>query len=191
MQLRTRWLAMAAGLAVWVSAGHPALAHGGGNERQGTPAHGDHDRGDRPANRAPENLSFSLSGSQVPGGGDPNGRADAVLALDPGNDVVCLRTRWRDLAGEVTAIHIHHAPKGQTGPHHIDLLNDEHLAGNWNQVEFCVKVGAGQHHAHSAEGGNADTADPIQEVIDHPADFYLNIHSTAHPTGAIRGQLDS
>ncbi|HEU5449335.1 MAG TPA: CHRD domain-containing protein [Acidimicrobiia bacterium] len=73
--------------------------------------------------------------------------------------------------------HVHRAPAGETGPHHIELLNDEKLAGSRNQVEFCVHP----------EG----SADALQEVVDDPDGFYLNVHSTAYPNGAIRGQLDS
>jgi hypothetical protein len=128
----------------------------------------------------------------VPGGGDPEGRAGAALRLDPEAEVVCLRANWRDLAGHVTAIHLHRGPEGETGPHHIDLLDDEHLAGRANAVEFCVQVrGEGPHHAQEAGHGTASSAaDRIQEVVDDPGSFYLNIHSTAFPKGAVRGQLE-
>jgi hypothetical protein len=32
--------------------------------------------------------------------------------------------------------------------------------------------------------------DKIDEVLDNPSEFYLNLHTTAHKDGAIRGQLD-
>jgi hypothetical protein len=92
-------------------------------------------------------------------------------------ELVCLTAHWDGLAGDVTGLHVHRAPAGETGPHHIELLNDEKLAGARNQVEFCVHP----------EG----SADALQEVVDDPDGFYLNVHSTAYPKGAIRGQLAS
>jgi hypothetical protein len=126
-------------------------------------------------------LAFKLSGSQVPGGGDPDGKGSAVLRLHPAKGVVCFKVRWSRLDGEVTAMHIHAAPAGQVGGHHIDLFNDEHFVGERNRVEACVRV-ASHDPAHSPR-------ELIQDVIDDPEDFYLNVHSTAFPPGAIRGQL--
>jgi hypothetical protein len=37
--------------------------------------------------------------------------------------------------------------------------------------------------------GEGDRADVIQQVVDNPAQFYLNVHWTAFPDGAIRGQI--
>lgn len=177
--MRTRLLVMVAILTVSVPVGGAALAdHGpdGGQERPDS-------------RRAPSRFPFELTGSQVPGGGDPQGQGRALLTLDPDNDVVCLRADWERLAGEVTAIHVHRGPAGENGPHHIEILNDESLAGEWNRVELCVKVVGGQHHGE-VEGHDAGSgSDPVREVGEDPAGFYVNVHSTAHKGGAIRGQI--
>ncbi len=135
-----------------------------------------------------------MSGEQVPGEGDPSGRANVNLQLDPAKETVCLRADWRDLQGDVTALHVHRGPAGETGPHHIEILNDERLAGASNQVQFCVRVvggHSGQEAGDHQGAGNhgTDPAEAIQEVVDNPAGFYLNVHSTAFPDGAIRGQI--
>lgn len=170
--MRTRPLLLTAVVVVSVAVGNTALADGG-HDHGGQGGQG----GEAPeAHHRNASVAFALTGEQVPGGGDPNGRAQAGLRLEPEAELVCLRSMWRRLAGEVTAIHLHRGPEGQTGPHHIDLLDKVSLAGEDNRVEFCVKVAGG--------------ADRIQEAVDDPGGFYLNIHTTDYPQGAVRGQLD-
>ncbi|MGH9010415.1 MAG: CHRD domain-containing protein [Acidimicrobiia bacterium] len=190
--MQPRLVVTAAVLAAAMSMGTSALAHGGGGEPSPPPADRQGNAGpDRPHHRGA--FSFPLSGSQVPGGGDPQGRGQATLRLDPERETVCLGSNWEGLAGDVTALHIHRAPEGQTGPHHIEILNDESLSGTWNHVEFCVHVASAQHahhEGHDAHGSGGDAADVIQDVVDDPGAFYLNVHTSAFPKGAIRGQLD-
>jgi hypothetical protein len=181
--MRTRLFLPAAVVSAVVALGGTAFAHGGsGSEHRAEPR-----RGNR--------FSFEVTGSQVPGGGDSRGAGHVAMALDPDKDVVCLRANWQGLEGEVTAIHIHKGPKGQNGPHHVEILNDESLAGGWNRVEFCVKVNGGEVHAHDAHAhdahgeGHQGGSDPIEEMLGDPHRFYLNIHTTAFPKGALRGQL--
>ena len=142
---------------------------------------GHHERGASGPGRRSRVLfqAFGLAGA---GRGDPDGKESAVLRLYPDKEVVCFTVDWSRLNGEVTAMHIHAAPAGQTGGHHIDLFNAEHFRGKWNRVKACVQV---QSHdpAHTPRA-------LIEEVIDNPEGFYLNVHSTAYPPGAIRGQLD-
>ncbi|HET9770928.1 MAG TPA: CHRD domain-containing protein [Acidimicrobiia bacterium] len=196
--MRGRLVLAAAVLATWASTGGAALAHGGGGHGGGghhppPPAdrpresHGDRHGGERAHQRA--TFSLALTGAQVPGSGDPNGRGQATLQLDPARETVCLRANWRGLQGDVTALHIHRAPEGRTGPHHIEILNDERLTGAQNQVEFCVRVAGGHHGQEAGPHGGAEPADVIQAVVDDPGQFYLNVHSTAFPEGAIRGQI--
>ena len=126
-------------------------------------------------------FAVKLSGSQVPGGGDPDAKGFALIRMNPKTETVCLGVAWAKVDGAVTAMHIHMGKAGTTGAHHIELLNDEHLAGGHNFFRTCVQ---GQKHEGMSAG------DAIKEVIDDPSNFYLNIHSTAYEKGALRGQLD-
>ena len=62
---------------------------------------------------------------------------------------------------------------GKDGPHPIDFFNDQHFSGTGSTASGC----------------SSSTRDKIQAVINHPADYYVIIHTTAFTEGAIRGQL--
>ncbi len=118
-------------------------------------------------------FSTQLTSREVPGGGDPNGRGSAQLNLDIHQETACFTIRWSGLAGGVTALHLHVAVPGSEGPHWIDFFNNQHFPGSLNEGSGCVPT----------------ARDKIQAVIDNPSAYYLNLHSTAHEKGAIRGQL--
>lgn len=154
-----------------MAVGAPALAGQGGKQR--------------PAGRELASISSALSGPQVPGGADADGRGRAHLELRPGQGSVCFAIRWKGIDGVVTAAHIHKGARGAVGPHHIDLFNDESFVGRRNTVAACVQVEDGEH-------GSTDTVtagEKLRAVIENPGDYYLNVHSSAFPDGAIRGQL--
>ena len=115
-----------------------------------------------------------LSGDELEDGGDRHGRGVAGLDFDPEYERVCYFVNWERLDGAVTAFHLHNAPRRQDGGHWIDFFNDKHFDGDRSTVTSCV-------HASRSE---------IYAVLDHPSEFYLNLHTTAHKDGAIRGQLD-
>jgi hypothetical protein len=125
-------------------------------------------------------FSVQLTGRHIPGGGDSHGQGHARLELDPEHETACFVVTWNKLDGAVTAFHLHAAPAGQEGPHWIDFFNDKRFAGARNTVSGCVHVD-GSH--------GMSPRDKIQAVIHDPSNFYLNVHSTAFPDGAIRGQL--
>ncbi len=156
---------------------------GGGGGTGGGPGTGGGSGGGEATGRT---ISLVLNGARIPGGGDPNGRGTARFELSPDRASVCFEIRWRGLDGVVTAAHVHRAARGATGPHHIDLVNDEHLVGERNLLAACVQV---QDGGHGHGGGGATAAETIEQVIASPKDFYLNVHTTAFPAGAIRGQL--
>lgn len=123
---------------------------------------------------------LELSGDAVPGGRDEEADGVARLKFDPKRETLCLATAWKDLAGSVTAMHLHKGVAGKTGDHHIEILDDEHLAGGNNMFGTCVQVQG--HMGHTGR-------ELIEAVLDDPEGYYLNVHSTKYPKGALRGQL--
>ncbi|PZS29547.1 MAG: hypothetical protein DLM61_12645 [Pseudonocardiales bacterium] len=128
---------------------------------------------DNPQPQGPGHYSIPLTPEEVTGGGDHGGSGSARVDFDVAKQTVCYALSWKDLHGDVTMAHIHLAPRGKDGPHPIDFFTDQHFSG------------AGS----TASGCSSSTRDKIQAVIGHPAGYYVIIHTTAFPDGAIRGQL--
>lgn len=173
------------------------------------------DSADQGHDMAEKLITVPLTGGQVPGGaGDAGGSGTAELTFKPAAGQMCFDMTWSGLGGDVTAIHLHKGPQGVNGGHHFDLFNDTHLVGSDNHVLGCVSVtdpAAGDHASHAgAAGGSAmgsgmdsvgdhgtehdaqagfSASHAIQAIIGSPAEYYLNIHSSEHDKGAIRGQL--
>ena len=118
-------------------------------------------------------FSIQLTGREVPDGGDPDGQGSATLDLDPQKQQTCFTISWTRLSGTVTALHLHAAARGSEGPHWIDFFNNQSFPGAQSTASGCVPT----------------PRDKIDAVINHPADYYLNVHSTTFEKGAIRGQL--
>jgi CHRD domain-containing protein len=120
-------------------------------------------------------FAIQLTSGEVPEGGDPHGQGSATLDLKPQEETACFTIQWSQLSGEVTALHLHAAARGSEGPHAIDFFNNQHFPGEQNKASGCVPT----------------PRDKINTIIGHPADYYLNVHSSAFPNGALRGQLHS
>ncbi|MDQ2881406.1 MAG: CHRD domain-containing protein [Actinomycetota bacterium] len=128
---------------------------------------------DDPQPQGPGHYMIQLTPEEVTGGGNQGASGSARVDFDVAHNTVCYALSWKDLRGDVTMAHIHVAPPGQDGPHPIDFFNDQHFPG------------AGS----TASGCSTSTPDKMKAVIDHPAGYYVIIHTTAFPDGAIRGQL--
>lgn len=118
-------------------------------------------------------YTINLTPEEVTGGGDHGGSGSARVDLDAAHQKVCYALSWKDLHGDATMAHLHLAPRGKDGPHPIDFFNDQHFSGTGSTASGC----------------SSSTRDKIQAVINHPADYYVIIHTTAFTEGAIRGQL--
>jgi len=103
-------------------------------------------------------------------GGD--GTGEAILIVNPNTDTVCFVARWRDVAGDIFAAHIHEAPAGVAGGIVVPLLGPVSLASE-DMARGCVPV----------------DGEILDEINANPSGFYINFHSTVHPMGALRDQL--
>jgi CHRD domain-containing protein len=111
-----------------------------------------------------------LEGSKEVGGGDPDGFGSATGVVTAA-DTVCFALVVKRLDPPVAA-HIHSAQRGVNGPVVVPLTAP--TSGDPGTSSGCVS--------------GLDTA-LVDNLLEHPARYYWNVHTTAYPGGAIRGQL--
>lgn len=80
--------------------------------------------------------------------------------------------------GTYTRAHIHKAPAGVNGGIHWDFLEPADPATSISDQPSQLRGGA-----RARTGANA------ADLLANPAGYYVNVHSTAFPAGALRGQL--
>jgi len=118
-------------------------------------------------------FEVALTGAEeVPGPGDADASGTAHLELNQGQGNVCFDLAWDDIDGTVVAAHIHAAPAGVAGPVVVPLFAAA-FSGT-DAASGCVK--------------NVSEA-LIKAIRQDPAAYYVNVHSTVFPAGAVRGQL--
>ena len=113
-------------------------------------------------------LATDLSaGNEVPPSGTgASGTAD--VTLNQGLGEVCVDISASGLSAPVVAGHIHHAPAGVNGGVVVNL--------GVNSADYSACIG----------GVNKEL---IKDIRQNPQNYYINIHTTAVPSGEIRGQL--
>lgn len=115
-------------------------------------------------------FSTSLTGAaEIPGPGDPDGSGSISLTINPGAEQVCYDVHVENL-DEVILGHIHVGTADVAGPIVVDLMPEIDASGNGSK---CVH-------------GDRST---LVAIIANPAGYYVNIHTTVFPAGAVRGQL--
>jgi len=112
-----------------------------------------------------------LSGANEVPPADPDGEGAAAVTIDTANNEVCIDMRVANL-DTVTMAHIHHAPAGTNGP-------------------VVVPAGVSFANLPTPTSANCVAVDPtlIADMVANPANYYVNVHTTTFPGGAIRGQL--
>ena len=105
--------------------------------------------------------------AEVPGPGDNDGSGTIKLTFNPDKGEVCYELTVANIQ-EATAAHLHEGAAGQDGP---------------------VKVGLDAPKTGTAQG--CKSADPalVRTILQNPGQYYVNIHNTEFPKGAVRGQL--
>ena len=113
-------------------------------------------------------LQTSLTPSaEIPGPGDPNAEASgtATVTVNPGQRRVCYDVAVSGLTGDVTIAHIHSGVITASGPPVVDLIPPV--------GENCVTV----------------TRALATAILKNPQNYYVNVHTSVRPAGAVRGQL--
>ncbi len=114
--------------------------------------------------------------------GDPNGRGSAyVFGIDGDPTTLCYvlevdRIAELDQApGNGRAAHIHAGAKGTNGPVEVNLAWPQD-----GQAADCLTEG---------EAGKGLDPGEVQRILANPSEYYVNVHNTEFPGGAVRGQL--
>lgn len=109
-------------------------------------------------------LSAALEGTPD---GDTEGSGSASVSIDPEAEEVCYELEVSDIS-EPTMAHIHRGAEGESGGVVVDFNLPQH------GMNGCVTV---------SDSG------VIEEIIENPRNFYVNVHNEDYPGGAVRGQL--
>ncbi len=113
-------------------------------------------------------MKIALSGgAEVPGPGDTDGSGMANLTLNHDKGEVCYEITVKDIQTP-TAAHIHLGTADKSGG--VKVAFKKAADGMW---KGCV---------------NADKA-LLNDLMQNPGNYYVNVHNAEFPNGAVRGQL--
>ncbi len=112
-------------------------------------------------------LSADLSSTnEVPDSGT-GASGSATFTLNQGQGTICFSVQADGLAGAVLAGHIHVGEAGANGG-------------------VVVNLGLGEGMSRCVDGVDKAT---IKAIRQSPESYYINVHTSAVPSGEIRGQL--
>jgi CHRD domain len=114
-------------------------------------------------------ITVQLSGpAETPTPGDPDGSGTATLRFNPGQGQICYELKVKGI-DTANAAHIHIGPPGQAGDVAVPL------------------------ETPNAEGTSKGCAtvdrQVLKQIMDDPSGYYVNVHNSKYPNGALRGQL--
>lgn len=115
-----------------------------------------------------DRMQVLLGGAaEVPEPGDPDGKGLLQLAFDKAKSQICydIKVENIDIA---TGVYIHSGSKGQAG---------------------AAKVILGVPGEGTAQGCVKSDPQLMQDILQNPSNYYVNVHNDEFPEGAIRGQL--
>lgn len=114
-------------------------------------------------------ITTLTGAAEVPGPGDPDGTGTARITLNPGTGQVCWEIQVAGITLPATGAHIHEGAVGVAGP--VDVALSAPDADGF------------------ASGCTTVDREEILEIIQHPEEYYVNVHTSDYPGGALRGQL--
>jgi CHRD domain-containing protein len=114
-------------------------------------------------------LSATLTGAaEVPTAGDPDATGTATVNLDVSKREVCYEVALQKVDRPV-GMHIHEGQAGKNG----DVVVPFETPAADTTTKGCANV----------------DATLIGRLAANPENFYVNVHTTTYPQGAVRGQL--
>ena len=115
-------------------------------------------------------ATAALTGAEAtPNPGDPDGSGTSTVRLGASASEVCFEIQVSGITLPAAAAHIHRGARGVAGP-------------------IVVPLTAPDANGTASGCTNAD-AGLLGEINANPADFYVNVHTSDFPAGAVRGQL--
>lgn len=116
-------------------------------------------------------LMTTLTGAaEIPGPGDPDGFGVASLSLRNGRSEICYDISVMEVTLPATSAHIHEIdPELGFGP-------------------IVVALSAPGESGHST-GCATVRREVIKAILQNPEGYYVNVHTTDYPDGALRGDL--
>jgi CHRD domain len=119
----------------------------------------------------PTDGSGTLVATLKPEGTNTSGSGTAHFRLNPEQREICYTIGVSGIELPATAAHIHRGAAGVHGPIVVRLMSPNAQG---------VAVACAQA-----------SRDLIVAIMQHPADFYVNVHNAHYPEGAVRGQLSA
>ncbi len=114
-------------------------------------------------------LVATMTGAAEVPPADPDGTGTAEVWVNAGQKRVCWRIGVASITLPATAAHIHLGAAGVNGDVKVTLSPPDATG--------------------KSSGCTAVTRELARNLIRHPAQYYVNVHTTDFPGGAIRGQL--
>lgn len=116
-------------------------------------------------------LTTQMGGKvEVPAGsGDPDGKGFVAVKVNPSKGKLCFGMEWERIT-DPSAAHIHKAPRGSAGSIKFTLFEgttSSPIDGCFRGVKFNF----------------------LNKLATNPEAWYVNLHNSEYPDGAIRGQL--
>ena len=129
-------------------------------------------------------LTARLTGAQEVPPADPDGSGKATVIIDVDGGEVCWEVKSIKDTGTPNRGHIHQQVAGQNGPIVITFF----------ELRPGDALATDPRHDQIESGRLADcaTADPalLADIVANPQNYYVNVHNTRFPGGALRCQLE-
>ena len=123
----------------------------------------------QPATGGKRTFTTTLTGAaEVPGPGDTDGTGSASVTVDVAAKKICYELTVANIE-PATMAHIHAGAVGVAGP-------------------VVVTLEAPSDGSSSGCLTNVATS-TLANILARPAQYYVNVHNTPFPAGAVRGQL--